>query len=208
MEIFLEGFFLQASIILALGTQNVYVLNAGLYRQRHILVALLSSVCDLFLILVGVLGVATVFVQIPLLKIIFGILGVSFLGYYALLKLKEASSSSFSENAQFVRQDLKQTILTTLAFSLLNPHVILDTLVLIGGYSTKFPEALERLSFGLGAIAFSFVWFFSLALLAASASRLVHNPKAMRMISALSGLVLLGLALRLGWDVWGWILAV
>ncbi len=88
--VFLQGFFLQASLILALGAQNIFVLNCGLQRQRHLLVALLSSLCDMTLILIGVLGVASVFVQVPLLKIGFGVLGVGFLAYYGVLKLKEA----------------------------------------------------------------------------------------------------------------------
>jgi L-lysine exporter family protein LysE/ArgO len=205
MDIFLQGFLLQASLILALGAQNVFVLNSGLHRQRHLLVAFLSSICDTILILVGVLGVATIFVQVPLLKIIFGVVGVSFLGYYGLLKLKEARSSSEASENKFSAKTLKQTVFTTLAFSLLNPHVYLDTVVLVGGYSAKFPEALSRLFFGLGASAFSFVWFFGLVLLASAGNKLVHNQKAMRSISALSGIILLGLSVRLGFDVFEWI---
>ncbi|MBL7665173.1 MAG: LysE family transporter [Bacteriovoracaceae bacterium] len=205
MNIFLQGFFLQASLILALGAQNIFVLNSGLHRKRHLLVAFLSSICDMTLILIGVLGVATVFVQVPILKIIFGVVGVGFLGYYGLLKLKEAKANTvFSENS-FSATTLKQTVLTTLAFSLLNPHVYLDTVVLIGGYSAKFQGVFSRFLFGLGASAFSFLWFFGLVLLASAGNKLVHNKKAMRTISALSGIILLWLSVRLGIDVFDWI---
>ena len=90
LAIFTQGFFLQASLILALGAQNIFVLNSGLRRQRHLLVAFVSAVCDALLIFTGVLGVATLFVQIPLLKIGLGFVGVGFLFFYGFLKLKEA----------------------------------------------------------------------------------------------------------------------
>ncbi len=203
-NIFLQGFFLQASLILALGAQNIFVLNSGLHRERHLLVALLSSLCDMLLIMVGVLGVATIFVQVPLLKIGFGIIGVAFLAYYGFLKMKEVLSKSSSQETDFAKKSLKETVLATLAFSLLNPHVYLDTVVLIGGYSAKFPEAFERFLFGLGAGSFSFIWFFGLVLLASLGNRLIHNPKAMKTISVLSGAILLWLAVKLGMDVVAW----
>lgn len=205
LNIFLQGFFLQASLILALGAQNLYVLNSGLHRQNHFLVALLSSFCDMTLILIGVLGVASIFIQFVLLKIIFGIAGVIFLGYYGLLKLKEAFSQNISSEVSFTISTLKQTVLTTLAFSLLNPHVYLDTVVLIGGYSAKFQDIFDRFIFGLGASFFSFVWFFGLVLLASLSNQLVHNQKAMKLISALSGFILIWLSIKLGVDVWDWI---
>lgn len=68
LTIFIQGFLLQASLILALGAQNIFVLNSGLRKERQLLVAVVSSICDTFLIFVGVLGVATFFVQYPLRK--------------------------------------------------------------------------------------------------------------------------------------------
>jgi L-lysine exporter family protein LysE/ArgO len=204
---FLEGFFLQASLILALGAQNLFVLDSGLRRQRPFFVALVCSICDLLLIFAGVLGVATLFIQVPLLKILFGVLGVGFLVYYGLLKLKEAYRPSVETNAAVSKKSLtlKQTFLATLGFSLLNPHVYLDTVVLIGGYSAKFSSLVERFFFGVGASVFSGIWFFGLVILATLFRRLVHSEKAMRMISLVSGLILLGLCVRLGGDVAGWI---
>lgn len=67
-DIFLQGFFLQASLILGLGAQNIYVLNCGLRKERQLLVAFVSSICDTLLVFVGVLGIATFFVQFPILK--------------------------------------------------------------------------------------------------------------------------------------------
>lgn len=202
---FVQGFFLQASLILALGAQNIFVLNSGLRRQRHLLVAAVCSVCDALLILVGVAGVATLFVQVPVLKIGLGLVGVGFLFFYGLLKLREAKNGvPFSQSSPTVTS-ASQTVMTTLGFSLLNPHVYLDTVVLIGGYSSQFERMDERFYFGAGAAAFSVLWFFGLALLASLGSRLLNNPRAMRIVSVLSGAILIYLAVRLGSDVLNWL---
>lgn len=201
---FLQGFFLQASLILALGAQNIFILNSGLRKQRHLLAALVSSICDTALVFVGVLGVATFFVQFPILKIGLGVIGVSFLLYYGFLKLKEAKNGVEISQSSNQTTTTKQTVLTSLGFSLLNPHVYLDTVVLIGGYSSKFDQMIERFYFGAGASFFSTIWFFGLALLASFGSRLLNNPKAMRTVSLISGLILISLALKLGTDVFSW----
>lgn len=203
--IFLQGFLLQASLILALGAQNIFVLNSGLRRQRHLLVALVCSLCDTLLVFVGVLGVATVFAQFPPLKIGLGIVGVGFLFFYGALKLREARKGSVISLDSAQSTTARQAVLTSLGFSLLNPHVYLDTVVLVGGYSSKFPLIGERFYFGAGASLFSAIWFFGLALLASFGSRLLKSAAAMRIVSLVSGLVLIGLAIKLGVDVWGWI---
>ncbi|MES2800940.1 MAG: LysE/ArgO family amino acid transporter [Bdellovibrionota bacterium] len=205
LTIFLQGFLLQASLILALGAQNIFVLNSGLRKQRHLLVAAICSICDTLLVFVGVLGVATFFIQYPLLKTGLGVIGVVFLFYYGALKLREAKLGSHLNLSSEQTTSLKKTVLTTIGFSLLNPHVYLDTIVLIGGYSSKFTQITERFYFGAGASVFSTIWFFGLAILASRGSRLLKNPKAMRIIALISGLVLVFLALKLGADVYSWI---
>ena len=205
LSIFAQGFLLQASLILALGAQNIFVLNSGLRRQRHLLVALISSLCDTLLIAVGVLGVATVFVQVPLLKIALGVIGVGFLFFYGAMKLHEAKKGVHVSLETTQQTTVQQTILTTLGFSLLNPHVYLDTVVLIGGYSSQFNQLQQRFYFGAGASCFSVLWFFGLAFLASICSRLLNNPRAMRVVSLVSGLILVYLSVRLGRDVLAWI---
>ncbi len=206
MEQFFEGFFLQASLILALGAQNIFVLESGLQKRRHILVATLCSLCDILLISLGVLGAASLFVQYPWLKISFGVLGVGFLAYYGMLKLREKpefQSPEKKENLLLV--PIGVIVLQTMAFSLLNPHVYLDTVILIGGYSAKFSSLFERSLFGAGASLFSLIWFFGLSICAAALGRYLNNARVMRVISLLSGIILLALAGKLGMDVWHWI---
>lgn len=203
--IIIQGFLLQASLILALGAQNVFVLNSGLYKQRHLLVASVSSLCDAILIFVGVLGVATFFVQFPIFKIGLGTVGVGFLAFYGVIKLIEAKNGIEPSLSSQRATSTKQVILASLGFSLLNPHVYLDTIVLVGGYSAKFSSLTERFWFGVGASIFSGLWFFGLALSASTASRFLNNPRAMRVVAAISGFILIGLSIKLGADVLDWV---
>ena len=207
MNQFIEGFLLQASLILALGAQNLFVLETGLKKQRNFLVALICSICDTILIGVGIIGSTTLFVQIPSLKVIFGILGVLFLFYYGVKKVIEGFANI--DNTQIKIQTditLKQTVLLTLSFSLLNPHVYLDTIILIGGYAAKFLSLEDKIQFGAGVASFSTVWFFGLSLFAYSLSELLKNPKTLKIISLISGTVLLVLSWKLGFDVYQWIM--
>jgi L-lysine exporter family protein LysE/ArgO len=141
-----------------------------------------------------------------LLKNAFGIVGVLFLAYYGFNKLKEAfKSTKMEDGPHLTPSSTKQIILMTLGFSLLNPHVYLDTFILIGGYSAKFPEILKRIQFGAGAACLSALWFYGLVSFASSMSALLNNPKSMRVISFISGIILIALSLKLGSDVHSWI---
>lgn len=205
VSIFIEGFLLQASLILALGAQNIFVLESGLRKNRHLTVSLVCSICDTLLILVGVLGAASFFLQFPSIKILVGSLGVAFLVYYGVLKFKEAFWFSAGATPKVVqKRSLSKTILMTLSFSLLNPHVYLDTMILVGGYSTKYPLLLDRLWFGAGCSFVSWVWFFGLSSLASLGNELLNSARAMRTISFVSSVILLGLSLRLGSEILSW----
>lgn len=204
MSQFFEGFFLQASLIFALGAQNIFVLESGLKKTRPLLVATICTLCDSLLIALGVLGAATIFVQVPLLKIAFGILGVAFLAGYGIKKIREG----FSSGAASVKRPTvtsKEVIGLALSFSLLNPHVYLDTVILIGGYSAKFPALSTRAIFGAGAASFSTLWFFGLAIFGSAASALLNSPSRMKKVSLISGIILLALSIKLGMDVAGWL---
>lgn len=209
MEKYLSGLFLQASLIFALGAQNLFVLESALHRRRHFLVSTICVLCDSILIMLGVLGAASVFVQYPWLKIIFGILGVGFLFYYGILKLFERPSLQVIKEDQGCLKNVfttKSMIMKTLGFTLLNPHVYLDTLVLIGGYSAQYNKLQDRLIFGFGASSCSFLWFFMLSIFASKMNKYVNNLKIMRGINLISGIVLILLSCNLALDVWQWII--
>lgn len=205
MNQFVEGFLLQASLILALGAQNLFVLESGLKRQRQLLVATVCSICDLILIIAGVAGAATIFVQIPMLKIAFGFFGAAFLLYYGARKILEAFAPIEDLHAPSPTvRSAKEIVMLSLGFSLLNPHVYLDTVILIGGYSAKFQELEPRLQFGLGAGTFSVIWFFGLAMFAAVLAPWIHHPRTMKRVSFVAGSVLILLAGKLGAQAYSW----
>ena len=206
MDQFLEGFLLQASLILALGAQNIFVLESGLKKRRQLLVATTCSVCDAFLIAIGVFGAASIFVEYPYLKVTFGLLGVLFLAFYGIKKIQESLNyESKSIETSDTSHSFKKVVALSLGFSILNPHVYLDTIVLIGGFATKYHEISERAVFGMGAASFSTIWFFGLAIFAQGMSSILNNQRSMRMVSLISGIILLVLTIKLGHDVYGWL---
>lgn len=206
MEIFLQGFILQASLILALGAQNLFVLESGLKKRWPLLVAGVCSFCDALLVGVGVVGAASIFLRFPFLKMGFGILGVGFLFVYGMKKLLEAKRGlEVVSAASETSGRAGRAIALALAFSLLNPHVYLDTVVLIGGFSSRFPALGDRLFFGGGAATFSFIWFFGLALFGAVLGKFLRSERSMRIVAGVAGSILVLLSIRLGFEVWNWV---
>lgn len=201
MNPFLEGLVLQASLIVALGAQNLFVLDCGLQKRHPLAVALVCSLCDLILIILGVFGAAVLFETVPLFQPILAIAGVTFLIYYGVKKLREAHRpEAFNMFSPRVSTTLQATLIAALGFSLLNPHVYLDTVVLIGGYSSRFASISDRMLFGAGAASFSLFWFIALSLGASAISSKMKSPRFLRWISFGAGLVLIALGLKLGWE--------
>src|SRR3989344_3261725 len=162
-SLFFEGLVLQASLIFALGAQNLFVLEAGLKRQHHLVISLVCFLCDLTLILLGVAGAATLFTQFPGLKILIGVLGVSFLFLYGVSKIFFNEITSVKKDSSPIEATLKRSILLAITFSILNPHAYLDAFILIGGFSSKYELLQDRLMLGLGAGVYSGVWFLLLS---------------------------------------------
>jgi L-lysine exporter family protein LysE/ArgO len=201
---FVEGFLLQMSLILALGAQNIFVIEAGMKKQNHLLVASVCSCCDMSLIFLGIVGTSTLYSVLPEFKIWIGMGGLIFLLFYALIKIKEAAFPPKLKIKSFETPSMKQSILIALGFSLLNPHVYLDTVVLIGGYAGKFSLLPDRFSFGAGASFFSIIWFFLLALSSGLLRGFLQSEKGLRFFSAAAGIILLILSYKLGADIMEW----
>lgn len=204
-NIFLEGLFLQASLIFALGAQNIFVLESGLRKNHPLTVSIVCFLCDLFLILLGVAGAATLLHKLPQLKVLVGLMGVIFLFYLGMQKCFQDYKELQNDIDGGKILGLRKTILLSITFSILNPHAYLDAFILIGGYSMKYEMLNSRLALGLGAASFSLIWF----LLLTNASFLVkpylNNPVFMRRILSTMGLILIFLSGKLGLDVLGWI---
>ncbi len=177
----LEGFALSIGLILALGPQNVFVKRQGLMRSHVFAVCLACSVFDALLITAGVLGVGSILAGIEGAEFMIAIGASIFLISYGLLRIKSAISPVGMSTVGEGESDLAPTIAAAAAFTFLNPHVYVDTLLLIGGTSSRYLGD-DRLAFGIGAATASFVFFFSLGYGARSLSEVLNKPKAWRYI--------------------------
>ncbi len=175
------------------------MLRQGLRREQALLVAVLCAACDALLITLGTVGVGSLIAHLPWLTRLASWLGAAFLFFYGLMALRRALRPAVLEttSAPATRGSIAAAALSV---SLLNPHVYLDTVVLIGGISAQY-AAFPRLFFAAGAIFASFLWFFSLALGAASLAPLFRRPGAWRVLDCGVGIVLWSIALGLlrGW---------
>ena len=177
----LEGFALSIGLILALGPQNVFVMRQGLMRSHVFAVCLACSVFDALLITAGVLGVGSILAGIEGAEFMIAIGASIFLISYGLLRIKSAMSPVGMSTEGEGESDLAPTIAAAAAFTFLNPHVYVDTLLLIGGTSSR-DLGDERVAFGIGAATASFVFFFSLGYGARSLSEVLNKPKAWKYI--------------------------
>lgn len=194
LNAYLAGLALSSSLIIAIGAQNAHVLRQGIKREYVFLVAGLCTFTDMTLIAIGTAGFGTLIAQFPLLTSITAWGGAGFLlfyGFSAFMSSKSPQTLNIGENTDGPNhpKNLKSIILLTLAVSLLNPHVYLDTIVLIGGLAAQYPNG-QRVFFGFGAATASLVWFFGLAYGARLLEPLFRKPAAWRILDILIGIVM------------------
>jgi L-lysine exporter family protein LysE/ArgO len=192
----LAGFALGISLILAIGAQNAFVLKQGLKREHVFAVCFICALSDAILISAGVAGFGAIVNQFPLIEQVSRYAGAAFLLVYAALSFKSALTASHKLEAKGKEVgSLMTALLTCLAFTWLNPHVYLDTVVLLGSISTQYEG--QQLAFGVGAVIASFVFFFSLGFGARLLIPVFKNPNAWKVLEAIIGLVMLLLAINL-----------
>ena len=195
---FLRGLGLGGSLIIAIGAQNAFVLRQGLRREQAVLVASICAGCDTLLITLGTAGIGSVIAHLPWLARVMSYVGAAFLVYYGAMAFRRVFHPDVLEQspAPATRGSIA---LTTLSVSLLNPHVYLDTVVLVGGLSAQY-AAGPRLFFGIGAVTASCVWFFSLALGAACLAPVFRRPRAWQVLDCGVGIVMWTIASKLFFD--------
>ena len=177
---FLEGFALSFGLILAIGAQNAFVIRQGLLRSHLFLVCFICAVSDATLIFLGVYGFGSWLSSDEGAKLVVTCFAALFMFIYGCLRVKSAL------NPEALQIDTTTTstgsiALTTLAFTWLNPHVYLDTILLIGGASTRY-LGTERNLFAVGAAFASFIFFFSLGYGARSLSNHLSQPRMWKFI--------------------------
>ncbi|WP_296403868.1 LysE/ArgO family amino acid transporter [Psychrobacter sp.] len=192
---YVSGFALGLSLIFAIGSQNAFILKQGLKKQHVFALCLFCAISDALLICAGVAGFGAITAKYPNVVNIAKIAGAMFLLVYGLQSLYSSftKSHALTQDTQNVTS-LKKSLLLCFGFTWLNPHVYLDTLVLVGMVSTG---ASSKLGFGIGAVTASFVFFFSLGYGARLLSPLFAKPKAWNILDALVGLLMLYLAWHL-----------
>ena len=176
-----EGFALSLGLILALGPQNVFVMRQGLMKSHVFAVCLACSLFDAALITAGVLGMGSFLSGIEGAEKTIAVGATLFLVGYGLLRIKSAMNPEGMSTEGEGEADLKATIGAAAAFTFLNPHVYVDTLLLIGGTSSRYLGD-ERIVFGIGAATASFVFFFSLGYGARGLSEVLNKPKVWKYI--------------------------
>ncbi|WP_171122402.1 MULTISPECIES: LysE/ArgO family amino acid transporter [unclassified Ruegeria] len=191
----IAGFVLGFSLILAIGAQNAFVLRQGLRREHVFSLCLTCAVSDAILIAAGVAGFGTLAQIFPWFETAMRYGGAIFLTWYGLRSLSSAwRGGAVMEVGQGQTASLKSVLLTVLAFTWLNPHVYLDTVVLIGSISAQYED---QLAFALGAMSASFVFFFSLGYGASLLSPVFARPRAWQVLDVVIGVVMLTLAAKL-----------
>lgn len=195
MASFFPGFFLSLSLILAIGAQNAFVLRQGLRRLHVFWVCLTCATCDAVLIAAGVAGFGALAEAVPWFEPLMRYGGATFLIWYGWQNARSAwKGGAVLDVAGENTQSLRAAILTVLALTWLNPHVYLDTVVLIGSISSQYPD---RLIFGIGAVLASFVFFFSLGYGARLLAPLFANPRAWQVLDGIIALTMWAIALKL-----------
>ncbi len=185
------------SLIVVIGAQNAFVLKQGLKQQYVFWICMVCALSDSILILMGVLGFSKLMLVYPALLSVARYTGAVFLFVYGIQHFYQSFTATHRlEPASGQENDLWKMILICLALTWLNPHVYLDTLVLIGSVSTQF-EAAARLYFALGAIVASWLFFYGLGYGARLLFPLFRNPRAWKLLDFLIGCMMWGIAISL-----------
>ncbi|MFD1197568.1 LysE/ArgO family amino acid transporter [Brucella gallinifaecis] len=191
-----SGFFLGASLIIAIGAQNAFILRQGLLRQHVFILCLICALSDAILIIAGVAGLGTLIAQSPGLISFVTIAGAAFLFWYASVAFRRAFHPEAMQVQSSGSVSLKAAVATCLALTFLNPHVYLDTVILLGSLSARYHDH-ARMAYGTGAVLASFIWFFALGYGARLLQPIFAKPAAWRVLDCIIGAVmtLIGLSL-------------
>lgn len=200
MTTFVSGFSLGLSLILAIGSQNAFVLKQGLRRQHVFVICLVCGLSDAILISLGVMGFGVIVKQFPLIETFARYGGALFLTVYGLISIKSALTTdhSLAPEANNAKSLLK-VIAMCLAFTWLNPHVYLDTVVLLGSISTQYKP--DEMLFCIGAITASFMFFFALGYGAKYLAPVFEKPNAWKVLEFLIGVIMFSIAASLIWGI-------
>ncbi len=192
---FIPGFLLSLSLILAIGAQNAFVLRQGLRGAHVFWVCVFCGVSDTILIAAGVTGFGTLAARVPWFEPLMRYGGAAFLIWYGLQNFRSAwRGGEVLEAARGNGAGLRTTLLTLLGLTWLNPHVYLDTLILIGSVSSQYAD---RVAFGAGAALASVIFFFILGYGARLLAPIFARPRSWQVLDVVIGCTMWTIAAKL-----------
>ncbi|KAB8305341.1 arginine exporter ArgO [Erwinia endophytica] len=205
LSVFFQGLLFGMALILPLGPQNALVMNLGMRRHYHLMAAGLCTLSDVILIYAGIFGGSALLTQSPLLLNLVSWGGVLFLLWYGWGRFRIALSGNVDLAAnETMKQGRWRIIATILAVTWLNPHVYIDTFMVLGSLGGQLPVG-ARGWFALGSVSASLLWFLGLALLASWLSPWLKAPAVQRIINLLVGMVMWGIAGKLAMQAVGYL---
>ena len=184
---FIQGFIIGSSLIIAIGPQNLYVINQGLKKNFVFIVVLICSLSDSLLIVCGIYLSNNILSLNTSIITIMKLIGGIWLTLYGINKIKNSRQHEI-KSSEINAASFTKVVLTTLAITYANPHVYLDTVILLGSISINFDS---KFYFGLGAIFASFIFFFSLGYFSNFLSQYVKSPKVWFYIDNVMGFLML-----------------
>ncbi len=184
---FIQGFIIGSTLILAIGPQNLYVINQGLKKNFIFIVVIICSLSDSLLIVCGIYLSNNILSLNTSIITIMKLIGGIWLILYGINKIKNSRKHEI-KSTEMNEASFTKVVLTTLAITYANPHVYLDTVILLGSISINFDN---KLYFGLGAICASFIFFFSLGYCSNFLSQYIKSPKVWFYIDNVIGFLML-----------------
>ena len=196
------GFFLGISLILAIGAQNAFVLRHGIQGKHVFSIALFCAASDTFLILIGITGISLFFNSFvdKYLNLFFAISSLWLFTYGVIRLMSAFKSNSAIDIENSTSKSLLQTLLALFFLTFLNPHVYLDTVILIGTIAQQFSGNLKA-SFAIGASFASFVFFFSLSYGAKLLVPIMNSKNSWRILDSLIALIMFSISFKLATEV-------
>ena len=198
LSAFLTGLFLGLSLIIAIGAQNAFVIRSGILRNHIFYIALFCAISDSLLIIIGIAGISFFlkYFMNEFSNIIFGFSAL-WLFSYGLLRIRSALINNYlTVDNNSKSSSLLKAISIVAVFTFVNPHVYLDTMILIGSISQQFLDT-NRIYFAIGACAASFIWFFSIAYGAKLLTPIMQKPAHWRNLDLLIALIMFVIAFNL-----------
>ena len=195
MFAFLPGLLAGLSLIIAIGAQNAFVIRQGLTKQHVLLVVAICAASDAVLIFLGVGGLGAIIQGLPWLLEIIRWFGVVYLAWFGIKSLRSAMKTQSLDASGVQSGTARAVVATVLGFTWLNPHVYLDTVILLGSIGNQFADG--KWWFAIGASVASILWFSAIGFGAKAASGVMRKPSFWKVLDVVIAIVMFSIAIML-----------